>query len=118
MWIALLATSGLAAWEATDESRATAKDFLEALGATGLSAKEAASRMDMSVSQLSDQLANRAHLSLWRLTMLPAKTQAEFFKRRLARFGYYVVEDAAIADLIRAVSQRRQMVKAELERAS
>jgi hypothetical protein len=112
-----------AAWVATDAARARRDRLIAAMTRTNVTRAEAAYYMRISEQQLSDQLALRHPLNLFRLCDLfqacPDLEDA-YAARGLEERGWCVLRDAAILRLVDAVQAMtdRPMLKADLPRVT
>ncbi len=109
-----------AAWVATDAARARRDRLILAMERTNVSRAAAAFHMRISEQQLSDQLALRQPLNLFRLCDLfqacPDLEDA-YAARGLEERGWRVMKDAALlrlVDAVQAMTDRRPMLKSDL----
>lgn len=90
----------LAGWTSHDEaSREFALDVAWAIDTT-VGRKAAAEAMRISEAQLSNQLAGREGLNLWKLASVATEFHAALCGRRLRRIGWEVVPPGEVSALL------------------
>lgn len=94
----------LGLWSATNAALELRDDVLLAARRAGMADKAVAGWLDIGKSQLSDQLALRGHLSLWRCASLPREFWVQFLIVRAHRYGLRVLADDALTQLVKDVS--------------
>lgn len=105
------------AWIASEGARELCADIQAAATRAGLSRKDMAYHMDLSESQLSDQLALRHPLNAYRLADLPKAFWRQFVVVRAERVAVQVIEDSRLQELMRALDRWQvSMLKSELRR--
>ena len=104
------------------ESAEFAGDVARALEIAGVSQKDAAITMGISEKFLSNALAGRDHLSLWRLAKLPQSFQSALWTIRLRRVGHDVLAPGELQSLVDGVRallgvHRRRVLRVAEEKA-
>jgi hypothetical protein len=121
-WLVVAITVGTVvamAWlKHTPDSAAMAEDVRGALGDIGWSDKMAALTCDVGISHWSMQMAGTEMLSAWKLASLPPEFHIAFARRRLARFGEFMVLESgpltALVERVDALVGLKSMAKMAL----
>jgi hypothetical protein len=82
----------------TEDERQFASDVQLALQRCGFALKQAALLMDLSMPQLSNQLAGREHISSYRLLKLGWHFELTLFSIRAARHGVEVLPPGSLRE--------------------
>lgn len=101
------------AWQPTDRARVFADDVRAAILSAGMNYSEAADAMGMSLCDLSEALACRKPLNVFRLSDMPDTFWEAFDSRRAKRRGGMYLSADMVLLLRGATLLKRRMLKVE-----